>query len=308
MEFKMNYGVWPTMITIFDKDGALDVAANKIVAKRLIEMGSDGIFAVCQSSEMFFLNIEEKMTLAKAVKETVGNTASLVVSGHTADTLEEQISDMKKMTEVGADALVLVTNRLAGIEDGFETFKKNTQAILDAIPDVVFGLYECPYPFLRLLSDEEVDWCANNGRIRFLKDVSCNEDIESKRVEIVKGTVLKLYNANTQTLLHSLKIGYNGYNGVMGNFHIDIYKWLYNNMHDARAEKVQKWLFGVSEIEKTGYPTIVKYYLQLKGYDVDIYTRSKSIDLLTGAVKDDVCKLMREEVELRLELGLAQAK
>lgn len=308
MEFKMNYGVWPTMITIFDKDGALDVEANKAVAKRLVKMGSDGIFAVCQSSEMFFLTIEEKVALAKAVKETIGNTASLVVSGHTADTLEEQISDMKKMAEVGADALVLVTNRLAGIEDGFETFKKNTQAILDAIPEVVFGLYECPYPFLRLLSDEEVEWCAKNGRIRFLKDVSCNKDIETKRVEIAKGTVLKLYNANTQTLLHSLHTGYDGYNGVMGNFHIDIYKWLYNNQHDVRAEKIQEWLYNASKIEENGYPTIVKYYLQLKGYNVDIYTRSKSIDLLTDAVKDDVCKLLKEEVAVRLELGLTQAQ
>lgn len=307
MNFEMNYGVWPTMITIFDKYGKLDIEANEIVAKRLIQMGCDGIFAVCQSSEMFFLNIEEKVLLAKTIKKIVGNKVSLVVSGHTADTLEEQIADMKKMSEIGADALVLVTNRLAGINDSFEIFKKNTQAILDAIPDVVFGLYECPYPFLRLLSDEEVDWCAKSGRIKFLKDVSCNKDVESMRAQIVKGTTLRLYNANTQTLLHSLRVGYNGYNGVMGNFHIDIYKWLYNNIHDEKAEKIQKWLSDASKIEKNGYPTSVKYYLQLKGYDVDIYTKSKSIDLLTDVVKDDVCKLMQKEVALRLELGLAQA-
>ncbi len=308
MEFKMNYGVWPTMITLFNKDGSLDLDANKEFANRLIEMGSGGIFAVCQSSEMFFLNIEEKLALAKAVKEVTDGRASLVISGHTADTLDEQIADMKKMAEVGADALVLVTNRLASVNEGFDVFTKNTQAILDAIPNVMFGLYECPYPELRLLTDEEIEWCAKTGRIRFLKDVSCNEEVESRRIKIVEGSPLKLYNANTQTLLHSLREGYDGYNGVMGNFHIDIYKWLYENINDDRAVEVQAWLTKTCELEKTLYPTIVKYYLQLKGYNVDVFTRSKDVTLLTDSIKEQVCLLLKEEVALRLKLGLKLAQ
>lgn len=308
MEFKINGGAWPTMITLFTTDGKLDESLNRLAAKRLADMGSGGIFAVCQSSEMFFLNIEEKVALAHLVKEEIGTDVSLVVSGHTAESLEEQISDLKRMNTVGADALVLVTNRLDPKNEGFETFKKNTQAILNALPDAVFGLYECPYPFLRLLSDEELIWCAKTGRIRFLKDVSCNAEVQTRRVKLTEGTQLKLYNANTETLLHSLRCGYTGYNGVMGNFHIDLYKWLCTHIDDVKADYLQKELFDMSTIEKVSYPVNAKYYLQLKGYNVSVFTRSKSQDLLSEEEKDKVLRQLKRETALRGELNLSMQR
>lgn len=308
MNGNINPGVWPTMIALFDKDGRLDIDANKAVAKRLIDMGCDGIFAVCQSSEMFYLSIDEKVALAKAVKETIGERISLVISGHTASEPEEQIADMERLAEVGADALVLVTNRVATNDDGFETFKANTRSILDAVPDAKFGFYECPYPFLRLLSDDELKWCADTGRIYFLKDVSCNEKIQTRRAKIVEGTKMSLYNANTETILHSLKAGYVGYNGVMGNFHIDIYEWLYTHIDDPRADMVQGWLTEQSMIERHAYPIIAKYYLQLKGYAVETVTRSKPMSMFGEDEMQRVIALESAEAEMRRMLGLPQMK
>lgn len=302
MGFHINSGVWPTEITLFNSDGSVDYSANKEFVERLVDMGSDGVFAICQSSEMFFLSLDEKKKLAAAVKSALNGRASMVVSGHTSDSPEDQIYELKTMQEVGADALVMVTNRLT--LDGDDNFIKNTDRILSAIPDANFGFYECPYPKLRLLSDEELKWCASTGRIKFLKDVSCSTEIESRRVKIVEGTELKLFNANTQSLLHSLLEGYYGYNGVMGNFHIDIYKWLFNNIHDSRAQYVQEWLSKVCEIEKLLYPTVCKYYLQLKGYPFSTYTRSKNADDLTAEHKKAAAMLVYEENEIRQELGL----
>jgi len=296
------------MIALFDQEGRLDIDANKVVAKRLIDMGCDGIFAVCQSSEMFYLSIDEKAALAKAVKEAISGRISLVISGHTASDPKEQITDMQRLAEVGADALVLVTNRVATRNDGFETFKANTQRILDAVPDAKFGFYECPYPFLRLLSDDELKWCADTGRIYFLKDVSCNEEIQTRRAKAAEGSGMALYNANTQTMLHSLKAGYAGYNGVMGNFHIDIYKWLYTHSDDPRADMVQKWLTEQSMIEQHAYPIIAKYYLQLKGYMVETVTRSKPMSMFGEEEMQRVIALESAEVQMRRTLGLPQMK
>lgn len=304
----INGGVWPTMISAFTKQGVVDINATKMIAQRLEIMGSNGIFAVCQSSEMFFLNIEEKVKIARLVKETISHKTSLVVSGHTAESLNEQIDDLKRMQEVGADALVLVTNRLAGLDEGFDIFKKNTEAILDALPNSIFGLYECPYPFLRLLSDKELEWCAKTNRIRFLKDVSCNIDIQKRRVGIVTGTNLKLYNANTKTLLSSLKNGYYGYNGVMGNFHIDLYKWLYNNISHESAEDIQKKLTTLSIIEDVSYPINAKYYLSEKGYEISLFTRSKDSFFLTEVEKQKVKEQIKTEINIRNMLGLPMQK
>ncbi|MDY5730954.1 MAG: dihydrodipicolinate synthase family protein [Eubacteriales bacterium] len=301
MEFKINGGVWPTQIVLFNKNGSLDIGANKAFVERLIAMGCDGIFTVCQSSEMFFLTPEEKITLAKITKEVSGNKISLVASGHTANDVATQIEELKRMSDVGADALVLVSNRL-GL--GEHSFMQDTMQILEAIPQSQFGFYECPFPNLRLISDEELCTLAQTGRVRFLKDVSCNTEIQERRVKLVEGTELKLFNANTQSLLPSLRGGYYGYNGVMGNFHIDIYKWLYQNIHHSKAEYVQEWLSRTCEIEKHLYPTCCKYYLQLKGYPFTSYTRSKNADDLTSKAKQLIANLILEEHELRAELGL----
>ena len=304
MSFEINNGVWPTLITAFTPDGDLDIAANRAIVRRALDMGANGVFAVCQSSEMFFLSMDEKLALAEiAIEETAGR-ASVVVSGHTADTIDVQLAEISELVRLKPDAYVLVTNRLDKNNEGFDVFTGNLKRILDAFPDVAFGLYECPFPKRRLLSDEELKWCCDSGRILFLKDVSCNAEIEARRAKIARGSTLKLFNANTETLLASLHSGYDGYNGVMGNMHIDIYRWLYTHPDHELAETVQKWLTEKSLLEVPAYPMIAKYYLQLKGYPVSIYTRSKDMSLLDGIQEKRAAELIDSEMQMRIMLGL----
>lgn len=84
----------------------------------------------------------------------------------------------------------------------------NTEKILEALPsDIRFGLYECPYPYKRVMSPKVTEWCASTGRFYFLKDTCCDADQIREKLAICKDTHLKLYNANTATLLESLKDG-----------------------------------------------------------------------------------------------------
>lgn len=297
-------GVWPTMITAFDEAGKLDLDANRAITEYLIGKGSDGLFAVCQSSEMFMLSTEEKVALAKTVVEAAGNRVPVIASGHTSDTLDDQIAELKAVSETGVDAVVLVSNRLAGEKDGSEVFISNLKKILDALPNVEFGIYECPYPFLRLLSDEELKWCADSGRIVFLKDVSCNLEIEKRRVKIVEGTSLKLFNANTETLLGSLREGYHGYNGVMGNFHIDLYKWLFENynLQPEKADMIQNMLTEKSSIEKYAYPINAKYHMTREGVNMKLVSRRLDANAFTDESKKMVDDLIAWETETRNQL------
>ena len=51
-------GVWPVMITPFTEDNRIDYAAVEKIIEWYDKEGVTGIFAVCQSSEMFYLNKE----------------------------------------------------------------------------------------------------------------------------------------------------------------------------------------------------------------------------------------------------------
>ena len=52
-------GVWPVMLTPFTEDGRIDYNALEHLVNWYIDKGCDGLFAVCQSSEMYYLTLEE---------------------------------------------------------------------------------------------------------------------------------------------------------------------------------------------------------------------------------------------------------
>src|SRR5690606_27269219 len=149
--------------------------------------GCDGLFAVCQSSEMFYLTLEEKVELAECVVKAAKGRVPVIASGHTSDSIEDQIRELTAISKTGVDAVILVSNRLAKIDEGSDVLIRNLQTIIDALPeDTMFGVYECPYPYRRLLTNEELKYCIDTKRFIFLKDVSCDIDIERERVKVVK--------------------------------------------------------------------------------------------------------------------------
>ena len=106
-------GVWPTMVTPFTNDDHLDLNALEAMVEWYLARGVDGLFAVCQSSEMFFLTLPERVALAKAVVDFVGGRAEVVASGHISDSLDAQVAEVQRIADTGVDAVVLVTNRFA---------------------------------------------------------------------------------------------------------------------------------------------------------------------------------------------------
>lgn len=148
-------------------------------------------------------------------------------------------------------------------------------------PAMPLGLYECPAPYKRLMSLEELKTCAETGRFHFMKDTCCDIATLRARLEVLRGTNLRLYNANTTTLLDSLRAGAAGFSGVMASFHPELYAWLLNHVEDSRAETVQAALTICSEIERQLYPVNAKYHLQTAGLPITLRSRTQDCRLLT---------------------------
>jgi len=304
---KEYHGCWPTMITPFTENNTVDFDAIKKLVEWYIAHGADGIFAVCQSSEMFFLSKQEKLDIAKAVVDANAGRIKVIASGHTSDDHAEQIDELGAMAKTGVDAVVLVANRMAKQNEGEAVFNKNAEDIFRQLSGVTLGLYECPYPYLRLLTDDFLADCARTGKLVFLKDVSCSNEIEARRVKLTAGTKLSLFNANTSTLLDSLIAGYDGYNGVMANFHIDIYKWMYDHFktEPEKARKISDFLTVAAVSEARAYPVNAKFHYALTGLPMSIVTRSKDVSVLNENARHEIESLIRMEKDIRAELGLA---
>ncbi len=276
--------IFTTMITPYKKDGSVDYETAEKYVDFYFESGIDGIFAICQSSEIFYLTLEERVELnrrvyarAKALEKESGRRFTVVSSGHVSDTLEEQVEELNAVYERGTDALILITNRLDPNNEGDDVFIQNAEKLLAKLPtDAKLGFYECPYPYKRLVTPKILDWALSTGRFYYMKDTCCDAVVIAERCRQLDGSHFALLNANCQTFLESLRSGAHGYCGIMCNYHPKLYAWMGNNFdkEPEKADLIQSFIgtFGFTEVGLP-YPLTAKYHMNLCGIPTEITTR-----------------------------------
>lgn len=261
-------GIVPVMITPFTPENEIDWEGYERLIEWYLANGAEALFAVCQSSEMQHLSLAERRDLARFTVERVAGRVPVVASGHISDTPAGQREELAAVAATGIDGVVLVTNRLAGLNDGADVFRAHVEDLLSVLPsDLPVGLYECPAPFRRLLSEEEVSYCAQSGRFTFLKDVSCDLAVVKRRLELTRGTPLGINNANAAIAWPAMQAGASGFCGVMSNFHPDLYRWIQDHGadHPDLAEDLATFLVLAAMSEAFGYPKLAKHYHVRRG-------------------------------------------
>lgn len=303
----INNGVYPTMVTPFTADNKIDYPGVKALIDWYTEKGVDGIFAICQSSEIFFLSFEERLELLKFIMANKPEGMSIVASGHTSDDLEVQIKEARAFIETGIDAYVFISNRFATADESDDVLFERMEYVANSLPDVAFGVYECPYPYKRELNPYILKKMAESGKYTFIKDTCCSLDKIKAKLEAIEGSSIKLYNANSATLLESLKLGCHGFSGVMANFHPDLYSKLIKANEEGNEEKAQLLqnivgFFSVAECQC--YPVNAKYYISLDGIDITYNSRTRSAAELTPARKLEIDQMyaLTKELEKKFDL------
>jgi 4-hydroxy-tetrahydrodipicolinate synthase len=203
---------------------------------------------------------------------------SIIASGHTSDDLDTQIYEANKFIDCGIDAYVFISNRFAKADESDDILLKNMEYVASGIQEIGLGVYECPYPYKRILTPYVLERMAQTGKFQFLKDTCCDIGMIKDKLKAVKGSDLKIYNANSATLLDSLKLGCAGFSGVMANFHPELYVELCKiyNENPEKAEMIQNFVGFFSVAECQCYPVNAKYYLSLEGLDINIDSRARS--------------------------------
>lgn len=294
------------MVTPFLPDGAIDYSAVEKMVEWYIRQGSTGIFAVCQSSEMFSLSAAEKRELARQVTRFAGGRIEVIASGDTETDPVKQYENIEGMAEAGVDAVVLVTNRYASPEEGEGVLLERIGGILAKYPEVCFGMYECPYPYKRLMSQEALRTLAQAGNMVFLKDTCCDIGLIRLRLDALRGTGLKLFNANSATLYDSLAYGAGGFSGVMGNFHPGLYRYIFDHISGAEesARLAADFTALASLMETAAYPACAKYHFNLLGIPMSTAVRTPGAKPLGDLDKRMAASLLALETLAYEKLGL----
>lgn len=277
-------GSWPVMLTPFDEDRRIDWPAVDRLVDWYVDAGSAGLFTVSRSSEMYHLSSDERVRLARHVVERVDDRIGVVATGSTGNSHEADVEGVLAVAGTGVDAVVLITAHLAPLGATDDEVRDRLDALVGATAEVPLGFYECPEPWKRVLTADLYGHAARTGRFVFHKD--CTHDLEriAEKSRAADGTPLKLYNAQTSSIVAGIRAGAAGHSGIGSNYFPGLVAWLCAHAHDddPRLDLVGHLVTIAEGLGGTAYPSSAKQFVQhIVGLDlrpISRMTPSRGLD------------------------------
>lgn len=308
MQDTLPQGFIPVMLTPFKDNGDIDFEGLTQLTELYLQAGAAGLFANCLSSEMYELTEDERLAITRHVVEVANGRVPVVATGTFGGAIAEQAEFAKKIYATGIQAVIVITSLLADADESDEVFMERMNELLRLTPGVIYGLYECPVPYKRLVRAKDLGELAATGRVVYHKDTSLDIDNVKGKIAATQGQRFGVYDAYMEHAVASLQAGSAGLSCIQGNFFPEIIVWLcanYNNPdQQAGVARVQQLLIETMPVIHYAYPTVAKYYLQKRGFPISLYTRRK-VEECTAEVKTEVDALYERVEALSTELGIS---
>jgi 4-hydroxy-tetrahydrodipicolinate synthase len=199
-------GVLTAMVTPFAKDGSVDEAAARALARQLVERGSHGVVVAGTTGESPTLRDEELLSLLECVRDELSDDAVVICGAGSNDTRHSQHL-ASGAAERGADAVLVVTpyynkpNR-AGLVAHYEAVAKAA-----GIPVIAYNIPS------RVVTNVPPDVLAELGQIENVVAVK-----QANNDEIDKVDGLDVLAGNDDIFLRCLETG--GKGGILVASHL----------------------------------------------------------------------------------------
>jgi len=284
-------GIIPPIVTPFDKDEKIDCKAIERMVDFLIKEGVHGIFTLGSTGEGYGLGFDEKRKVIETVFEFTNKRVPLY-AGTGAITTKESIKLTKMATEIGVDALSVVTPYFIcpNQEELYEHYKA-----IAASTDLPILLYDNPDRTGVNLSIDLIIRLSHIDNIVGIKDSSGDM---SKAAEIIQNTdddfaVL----AGRDTLIYGF-LAYGAHGSVAATANIfpslvvSIYEFFQRGEYQAALEAQFKLSPLRNAFSLGSFPVIMKEALNLRG--IDMGNTLKPIQPLTTEARDKLKKIIGE--------------
>ena len=181
-------GIYSLMLTPYKEDLSIDYDTYEEYADWQVSQGVEHLFAVCGSSEMRELSLEERLKLAELTVKHKGNT-TVVATANIEATKEENLDEIKKMEQTGVDGIVLTTKGLGNDDDKLVEY---ITKLAESATIPVF-LYEFPGFQPHRMSGKAYGELTKDGLIWGIKDTTST----------FEGIKAKIDNKNDSTIIQA---------------------------------------------------------------------------------------------------------
>jgi 4-hydroxy-tetrahydrodipicolinate synthase len=251
-------GVITAMVTPFDERGNLDLAAARRLARYLVDGGSHGLVVSGTTGESPTLSDPEKLELLAAVRDEVGDEATVICGTGSNDT-RHSAELTTAASAAGADAVLVVTPyynkpNKAGLRAHFET-------VAEAAGSTPVVLYNIPS---RCVVNLEPAFMAELARI---PNVVAVKQANNDELAPIEG--LDVLAGNDNIFLRCLEMG--GTGGILVSSHLvgPRMRELYEAATGGELERAREIDASIQEIYEattvTANPIPVKTALEMLG-------------------------------------------
>lgn len=259
--------LFTAMVTAFDEQLQVDYERSTQLAQRLIRHGSDGLVVTGTTGESPTLSHNEKVTLYRVVKETVGKSVTVLAGTGSYDT-EETVKLSIKAEQVGVDGLLLIAPYYSkpSQEGIFQHFRKIAQSV--SLPIV---LYNHPGRTGVTIEARTLARLVEIKNIVGIKDSSANLDLVSEYWKATPPQFL-IFSGNDSLTLPILAIGGHGVISVASHIAGPLLARLIQNYRDGRVAEARELHFQLLDLFNVIFcapsPAPTKAALALLGFPV----------------------------------------
>ncbi len=227
--------VLTAMVTPFDGDGKLDLAAAQDLAKYLVANGNDGVVVAGTTGESATISYEEQRDLFVAIREAIPDHSLVAGAGSNATAVA--VKNTKTATEVGADAILAVApyyNRPSQ-EGLYRHFVASAQAT--ELPVMV---YDVPGRTGRKIETATLLRLAEVDNIVALKDAS-GDPAETASFLAQVDPSFEVYSGDDGLTLPLLSVGAVGVVGVVTHYAGREMASMISAFHEGKVAEATHW-------------------------------------------------------------------
>jgi 4-hydroxy-tetrahydrodipicolinate synthase len=253
------------MVTPFDQDGRVDVEKSRELAQHLVDHGSDGLVVTGTTGESPTLSDDEKVELYTAVKDAVGDRATIIAGTGTYDT-HHSVQLTKRAHEVGVDAFLVVTPYYS--KPPQRAIVRHFQEIASATDKPVMA-YNIP---ARVVIDIESKTIAQLAEIDNVVAVKQAYDVMEEARFIAQETRLDLYSGDDPITIDFLELGGVGVVSVTAHIWGEQIKQMIRRYRegdvDGARDLHQEMRPSYDLLKVTTNPIAIKTALNLLGHEL----------------------------------------
>ncbi len=268
-------GVWPVMLTPFRGRNVVDWSALKQLVDWYVGQGVHGLFSACLSSEALEMTDECKLDLVKHVIEFADGRVPVVAGVMGVVERSKRVEMVQSVLEYGAAAAVLTLCDIAPQDATDEQWIDEMEWHREQLSGLSLGVYECPWPYHRMLTPALTDYVTRFAEFGFLKETSCDLAEMKRKHDAGLTSGLKVFSADARSIREAYALGLNGYSGLQTNLWPGLHVKLFEcyKTDPVLAEKLQTFFVEYNWVLQRAYPASAKLLLK-KAHHMELNTLS----------------------------------